>query len=315
MTKQPQSEQPLPESSAPSALSEFQRALQSLAPPVLAATVRLGRDHRASGTVIAANRVLTNAHAVRNKTIQVSFADGRVAQGSVAGVDADGDLAVITVDTAEIAPLPWAPTDDSLTTGSLVVAGHGRGAISLGMVTTTNASFAGPQGRRVLGGFEHSAPLAPGASGGPVVDIAGRFVGIDTARSHGGYRALSADEALQRRVEELGSGVEPARRRLGVALASPAVAAEVRKAAGLPPQAGLLIRAVSDGGPAARAELSAGDILVGQVGGPDFTEVDDLQRALDGLGDATEIQFRVVRGVAERTSVVSFVAPEAPTEE
>src|SRR5262249_59246072 len=61
-----------------------------------------------SGIVLGEGQVLTNAHNVRGDQVTVTFADGRTAEGSVAGHDIDGDLAVIGVDTGGTPALPWA---------------------------------------------------------------------------------------------------------------------------------------------------------------------------------------------------------------
>src|SRR6202021_215475 len=61
-----------------------------------------------SGIVLGTGRVLTNAHNVRGDHVVVTFADGTTAEGSVAGRDIDGDLAVISVDTGDTPALPWA---------------------------------------------------------------------------------------------------------------------------------------------------------------------------------------------------------------
>ena len=61
-----------------------------------------------SGIVLGDGTVLTNAHNVRGGTVTVTFADGRTADGTVAGADTDGDLAVIGVDTGGAPALPWA---------------------------------------------------------------------------------------------------------------------------------------------------------------------------------------------------------------
>ena len=60
-----------------------------------------------SGIVLGAGRVLTNAHNVRGTQVRVTFADGRTAEGNVAGRDIDGDLAVIEADTGQAPALAW----------------------------------------------------------------------------------------------------------------------------------------------------------------------------------------------------------------
>ena len=73
---------------------------------------------------------------------------------------------------------------------------------------------------RVSGAVEHTAPLLPGSSGGPIVDGQGRLLGINTNRlGKGFYQAIAADQALRDKVAALGRGESPKRRYLGVGLA------------------------------------------------------------------------------------------------
>src|SRR5215469_11033863 len=90
-------------------LDEIQAGIAQLAEGAGASVVGIGqRWGVGSGIVIGAGRVLTNAHNVRGDQVTVTFADGHTAEGSVAGHDIDGDLAVISVETGETPALPWA---------------------------------------------------------------------------------------------------------------------------------------------------------------------------------------------------------------
>jgi S1-C subfamily serine protease len=124
-----------------------------------AAVVTIGSRGRGSGFVVAPGKVLTNAHNLRDRTTQVRFADGRAVQATVTGSDLDGDLVVLDVDTADIAPLTWAA--EAPTTGDVVVtvtAGRHRRRVTWGQVTATETGFEGPRGRPITGALEHSAP-------------------------------------------------------------------------------------------------------------------------------------------------------------
>lgn len=275
-----------------------------------AATVAVGRDGRGSGIVLAAGKVLTNAHNLRDRTTLVTFADGRSAQGEVAAADVDGDLVVLDLDTGDIAPLTW--SDQAVAQGDWVAALAATGLrgtrVTVGMVSSTGRPFAGPRGRRVRGSIEHTAPLARGSSGGPLLDPSGRLVGINTHRvERGFYLALPADDDLRRRVDALAAGTEPRRRRLGVALAPPHVAVRLRASVGLPPREGLLVRGVEEGSPAAAAGVKQGDLLVGAAG-RELRTADDLFDALDEVADGVGLELAVVRGVEELTVTVSFAA-------
>ena len=183
---------------APSSLTEaLQAATHAVSEVAGGAVVRIGRHGgRGCGVVVAKDRVLTNAHNLRDRTTEVTFADDRAAQGELVGLDADGDLAVVSVDTGEVAPIPWA--DDVPGTGAAVFAlgrtAGGGARVTFGLVSGVERAFRGPRGRQVRGSLEHTAPLARGSSGSPLLDETGRLVGINTARlGEGFYLALPAD--------------------------------------------------------------------------------------------------------------------------
>src|ERR687885_2480155 len=91
-------------------LEEVQGAATAVAEQAGSAVVGIGRGWGlGSGVVVGEGLVLTNAHNVQSEAPDVTFADGRTASGHLAGVDVDGDLAVIRVDTAGATPIQWAP--------------------------------------------------------------------------------------------------------------------------------------------------------------------------------------------------------------
>jgi len=272
-----------------------------------AAVVTIGSRGRGSGFVVAPGKVLTNAHNLRDRTTQVSFADGRAVQAVVTGSDLDGDLAVLDVDTADIAPLTWAA--EAPTTGDVVVtvtAGRHRRRVTWGQVTATEAGFEGPRGRPITGALEHSAPCAPGSSGAPVLDREGHVVGINTHRlEYGFYLARSVDSALRDVVDGMAGGrtFEPAH--LGVAVAPPNVSARLRAAVGLTGRDGLLVREVADGTPAAQAGIIRGDLLV-RAGDRELRTTDDLFAVLGGVRTGDTVVLGIVRGVEELNVTVAF---------
>jgi S1-C subfamily serine protease len=238
----------------------------------------------------------------------VQFADGRSVIAEVIGTDADGDLAVLTADTGDAPALVW--SDGSARPGAAVFGlakPGGRGVrVTFGLITAADRAFRGPRGRRIEGSIEHTAPLARGSSGGPVVDAQGRLVGINTNRlDQGFYLAIPADDALRQRVDALGRGESVDRARLGVGLAPRRAARELRKAVGLEPRDGLLVREVVDDSPAARAGIKVGDLLV-QAGDRILVSVDDLHAALDAASAGTAVNFVIVRGTDEMELAVTF---------
>jgi S1-C subfamily serine protease len=290
-------------------LDEIQAGIKQQAEGAGASVVGVGqRWGVGSGVVLGPGRVLTNAHNVRGDQVTVTFADGRTAEGSVAGRDIDGDLAVIDVDTAAAPALAWAASP-SASIGTPVFAlsnPGGRGLrVTFGFVSGVDRTFRGPRGRRITGSLEHTAPLLPGSSGGPVIDGTGQLLGINTNRlGEGFYLAIPADETLRARIDALGRGESAAPPRLGIAIAPGHVARKMRRAVGLPDVDGLLIREVAEDSPAARAGLAQGDLITA-AGGQPLRTADDLFDALQAAGSGT-VELKIVRGADERTVQVTL---------
>jgi serine protease Do len=288
-----------------SAIEEIQSAVESVAGTAGQSVVGIGSRLRGSGVVIADGRVLTNAHNIRGDEVIVTFAGGRSTRGQIAGVDVDGDLAVINVDTAGARPVAWG-AGDSLGVGAVVfgAAASPGGAVrvTFGTVSAVARAFRGPGGRRIAGSVEHTAPLAPGSSGGPILDGDGRLLGLNTNRlGEGFYLALPTDAALRERVDALGRGQSVERPRLGVAIAPSHVAQRLRRSVGLPEREGLLVRDVEDLSQAANAGIVEGDLIV-EVAGKAVTDGDAL---VDAIAAApTPYEVRIVRGTEERTVTV-----------
>src|SRR5215831_11848700 len=298
---------------------EIQAGIEQLAEGAGASVVGIGhRWGTGSGIVLGDGQVLTNAHNIRANEVMVSFADGRTTEGRLAGRDIDADLAVIEVDTAGAAALPWASEPTAARIGTPVFAlanPGGRGLrVTFGLVSGTDRVFRGPRGRRITGSLEHTAPLLPGSSGGPVLNADGQLLGINTNRlGEGFYLAIPSDEALRGRAEALGRGESAASPRLGVAIAPGHIARRLRRAVGLPDTDGLLIREVMPDTPAAGAGLAQGDLIVAAAGQPVRTP-DDLFDALQAAGGGT-IELTIVRGTDERVIQVTFGGDGQPDQD
>jgi serine protease Do len=294
-----------------SSLEELGSAIAAIAERVGPSIVGVGRDGRGSGVVVADGQVLTNAHNLRGREVTITFADGRSTRGEVRGVDGDGDLAVVAVDTAGAKSVEWGSADEAGVGAPVfgAAATFGGGArVTVGFVSSIARSFRGPGGRRISGSIEHTAPLAPGSSGGALLDGEGRLIGVNTNRiGEGFYLALPADAALQSRVEALGKGESVERPRLGVAIAPNHVARRLRRSVGLPERDGILVRGVEDGSAAAAAGVEVGDLIV-SAGGRAIVDADDLQDALAAIKPPYDLV--VVRGAEEKTLKVTGAKTE-----
>jgi serine protease Do len=288
-------------------LEELGVAAAGVADAVGPATVAIGRSGRGSGVVVAEGRVLTNAHNLRDRTTQVTFSDGRSEQGSLLAVDTGADLAVLEVDTADVAPVRWADSVPGVGAAVLALSrSHGGARVTVGFVSGVQRSFRGPRGRRIDGGLEHTAPMARGSSGGPLVDTSGHLVGLNTHRlGEGFYVAQAAEPELVQRVTALVEGREPGGAELGIAVAPAGVARKLRRSVGLDERDGVLVRTVADDSPAASADLRVGDLIVG-AGGRPIASVEDLHAVLGAHDTTTPLELAVVRGAEALELTVRF---------
>jgi len=298
-----------------SALDELQQAVARVAERTAPAVVGIGgRWHRGSGVIFAKDLVLTNAHNVHGDGATCVFSDGRRERGKLLGEDMDGDLAVLEVDTAGAAPLAWSGEAALPSVGAVVFAvasaGGGEVRTTMGQVSGVARSFRGPGGRLIGGSIEHTAPLASGSSGSPILDSEGRLLGLNTQRlGEGFYLAQPADGALKTRIDGLARGESTVRPRLGIAVAPSHVARHLRRAVGLPDRDGILVRGVEVAGPAENAGIREGDLIV-SAAGTEVTDPDELHAALSKAG-VGRLEIGLVRGVEDLTVRVDLTAGPA----
>jgi serine protease Do len=295
-------------------MNEFESAIQAAVQRTGPAVVGLhGRWGGGSGTVIAPGRVLTNAHNLRHPEVTVIFSDGRSETARVSGTDAGLDLAVLEVDTGQVDPIARPSEQDApVTVGRPILAlanPGGRGLhVTPGFVSSVTASFRGPRGRNLSGGIEHTAPLPRGSSGGPLVDLEGHLLALNSVRMDPGLVvAIALDGSAAERVEALSRGEQRQPVRLGIAVAPPRAARRLRAAVGLPPRDGILVRAVQDATPADRAGLRRGDLIVA-AGGRALDGLDGLYDVLDAARPGEQLELGLVRGTDEQTVSVELEA-------
>ena len=298
-----------------SAFDEMAEAMANVASLASQSVVGIGgRWRRGSGVVVAENRVLTNAHNLHGDEATCVFGDGRREHGRVLGVDFDGDLAVLDVPTGGAKPVTWGSGEQppvGTPVFSVVSAGDGGFRTTVGFVSGIARSFRGPGGHLISGSIEHTAPLAPGSSGSPILDAGGRLIGINTQRlGEGFYLAVPAGQGLRARVEALSRGESAERPRLGIAVAPGHVSRHLRRAVGLPDRDGVLVREVEPESPAARAGIREGDLIVA-LGGTAVGDADELHAALAAAGSG-KLAVTVVRGVEEMELSVDLASGGSP---
>jgi S1-C subfamily serine protease len=268
-----------------------------------------------SGVVIAPDGyILTNDHVVHNgKHLNVTLTNGTALSAEIVGTDPATDLAVIRADASN---LPYAALGDSsvLRVGQLVIAiGNPFGfqsTVSTGVVSALGRALRSQDGRLIENIIQHTAPLNPGNSGGPLVDSRGRIVGINTAiimMAQGIGFSIPSDTAKWV-VSQLLTHGRVRRGYLGIAAQQRPLSRRVVRYYNLTFESAVEVISVAPDGPARQAGLQQGDLIVA-INGKGVGNVDDLHRFLAEWPVGRAATLTVLRG-RERIEL-SFVPAEA----
>ena len=233
--------------------------------------------------------LLTNAHVVGQATGgTAAFWDGTTAPFTVVGADPLSDLAVVRATSATPPPAVLGEADN-LVVGQLVVAVGNplglAGSVTAGVVSALGRSMPAGQQRIIEDVIQTDAALNPGNSGGALADSRARVVGINTAVAGVGLGlAVPINDTTRRIVSALMHDGRVRRAYLGIAVAPAPVAPVWRSRLG-GRSTGLRVASVVAGGPADRAGLRTGDLLL-TADGHEVATAQDLQRLMftDAIG-------------------------------
>ena len=257
-----------------------------------------------SGIVLSPGYILTSNHLVGGATrLVVGLYDGRLVPGRVVGRDFLTDLALIKVDIEGLVPAKLGASS-KLRIGETVVAiGNplamkGGATVSVGVVSALDRAIIPPSGETLYSLIQTDAAINPGSSGGPLVDLAGQVVGINTAVAPAAQNisyAIAIDEAftVAQSLIVRGNMLRPSLGFVPVTI-TPSVAASF----GLDTERGVLVLKVEAGSHAAEAGLREGDVLTAA----DVTQIynmSDLWHALLKDGTDPVIKLTVVRKAAQ----------------
>ncbi len=266
-----------------------------------------------SGFIISGDGyVMTNHHVVDGADeIYVTLDDRREFRGKLIGSDRRTDVALVKIDVAD---LPKLTIGDSqkLRVGEWVVAIGSP----FGLDSTVTAGIVSAKSRDTgdyLPFIQTDVAVNPGNSGGPLLNMAGEVVGINSQiySRTGGFMGISfaipIDEAM-RVAEQLRTTGRVIRGRIGVGIAE--VTRDVAGPLGLPKAEGALVRSVEGGGPAERAGLEVGDIIQRFDNKP-IVRASDLPRLVGGTAPGTRVPVQVWRR-GEQKSLSITVAEMEP---
>src|SRR5277367_4892287 len=244
--------------------------------------------------------ILTNSHVVHDtKRIEITLADGRRMPASAIGDDPASDLAVVRVDEPGLTAAALGDSQQ-LRVGQLVVAiGNPYGfqsTVTAGVVSALGRSLRSYSGRLIDDVIQTDAALNPGNSGGPLVDSAGRVIGVNTATilpAQGICFAIGINTAKFVASRLLRDG-RIRRSYIGVSAQTVPVHRRVVRFYDLPKEMGAMVQSVEDASPAKRAGLREGDVVVA-LEGQSVAGVDDLHRLLTDLRVGVSCSLTVIR--------------------
>src|SRR3954464_7153998 len=248
-----------------------------------------------SGFVIDADgHVATNQHVVDGATsITVTFADGKTASAKVVGTDPSSDVGVIKVDApkSELHPLAFGDSNDVQVGDGVVAIGSPFGledTVTTGIVSALDRTIEAPNNFTISGAIQTDAAINHGNSGGPLLDSAGRVIGINSqiesdSGGNDGIGFAVPSSIVQRVAQQLVSGGKVAHAYLGVQLSDATSGA------------GASIGQTVGGGPGADAGLRTGDVVTA-IDGKTVDSSDALVAAVDSHKPRDQVTLAVKRG-------------------
>lgn len=265
-----------------------------------------------------AGHIITNHHVIRGASrVFVRFDSGAVASATIVGSSPDHDLAVLRVSrsSTDLDPIPIGHSNN-LEIGQAVFAiGNPFGlsrTLTTGVVSALNRSLPTGSGREITGVIQTDAAINPGNSGGPLIDSAGRLIGVNTAiisgtGSYSGIGFAVPVDTVNNIVPQIISRGRPARPGIGIQAGSEELAAQLNID-------GVIIISVMRGGPADRVGLRGvdkiskrlGDIIVA-VNGNQVRTVSELASELEKIGIGKDAAIEVLRNGQSLAITVTLV--------
>jgi len=280
-------------------LQSFSNAVTELADNVSSSVVNVNAGRRGGTGLVWSEDglVVTASHVVGHSSVPtVTLQDGREVQARVLGRDPYADVALLKIDASGLSPVELGSAD-GIRVGQFVLAlanAFGRRvSATSGIITSLRRSMRGFWGIMIEDAVVSDAKLNPGYSGGPLVDAAGKLLGMNVAYFAGRGVAVSVD-SLKETVERISEDGGVKKGFLGVVVEPIELPEDVAKSMEVGQDEGLLVRSVEAGSPAKAAGLAIGDIIL-RLGSHQATDEYALHKALSKDVVGKQLSLLVLR--------------------
>ncbi len=276
---------------------DLTQVVEKISRSVVAVNAR--RHLSSSGVYWRDGTVVTAAHSIRRtEDISVTLPSGQLVATSLAGADSSTDLAVLKINSEELA-VPRFGDPMQLQVGHLVLA-VGRGAqrglnATLGMVGVLSGAWRTWRGGLIDQFIGLDLALHPGVAGGPLVDTHARVLGINTSAFSRNIAVAIPVSTVNRVVEQLLEKGYMSRGYLGLGMQSVPLPEELKHALKLSVDSGLMVVTVDPDGPGGKAGVLFGDVIV-SLGGVMVASMRDLQAFLEPESVGKPIAVSLIRG-------------------
>ena len=270
------------------------------------------RRFPASGIAWRTDQVITASHVLeRDSDLSITTPDGTQHNATLVGRDRGTDVAVLRLPDSSLQPIERATTTGGLKAGNLALAvgrpGTAEPIASFGAVSSVGGAWRTAQGGVLDAYIRADVALLPGLSGGALVDVDGRAVGMLSANLAGGDPVAIPVSSIDPIVERILTGGTVRRAYLGVSTQPVELQEALRLKLGVGQSTGLMLLGLEPGAPAEESGLLLGDILLG-IGGRAVEDGEALQMALgpSAIGQPTAI--KLIRG-GELREIILTPAP------
>jgi S1-C subfamily serine protease len=253
-----------------------------------------GRDRiGSSGFFVRPNTIVTADHAIESDDVDVVFADGRTERARIAGRDPATDIALLNVGSVGPATALAELADHDTRVGAIAIAvardDDGDLSATMGVVGSVGAAWRTWRGGEIDRFVRADVSLYPRFSGSPLVDAAGRLIGMNTWGLSRRQAVVLPASTIARVIDALGTRGRIARGYLGLAMQG------IELPQTLGGGTGVIALGVAPGGPAERGGLIVGDIIT-TLAGRRITSSDDIGALLDAASVGNQTVVGVLRG-------------------